>query len=241
MFLGGAVPAEALQDLTRHFIHFSIFLFRLEIIIRAVEVADGMVPLYDAAALLVEMSDVGVIVLGEEVHRAEDVLVSEGRLLIVMVQVIIGAELGVRVENPRVGEKTVDLIRIERDLPVLRDIAEEIIQVKLMIDGLQEEISDIGGRRGGSHRIRGNDLFVKVQFHLHGDSAVFLFLVCFRDLFLCIGEGIFYPLREQFGVLPDAGDIAGGCFLPVPVAHLDEVSGVFRFPVKVKFHSTIIS
>ena len=75
-------------------------------------------------------------------------LVPEGRPLVVVLQMIIRSEFGIGIQDPCVSQEAIDLIGIKCDLRCLGDFLEKFVQFQLMIDRLQEEISDIGGLCG---------------------------------------------------------------------------------------------
>ena len=116
MFFGGAVKPETFQDFSGHIINNSVFGFCFEIIIRTIEVTDRRIPFHNISALLIQPGDVIIVVLVKQVHCPENVLVSERRLLEVVVQMVICAEFGIRFKNSGISEKAIDLVRVKRNL-----------------------------------------------------------------------------------------------------------------------------
>jgi hypothetical protein len=173
MFLGRPIAAETLQNLAGCIVDDVVLVFSFKVIVRAVKVTDGVIPLYDTAALLIQMGNVLVIMGIQDVHRPQNVLVPEGRPLVVVLQMIIRSEFGIGIQDPCVSQEAIDLIGIKCDLRCLGDFLEKFVQFQLMIDRLQEEISDPQRSGNRSHGFRGKNFLVKVYLYLHRDFAFF--------------------------------------------------------------------
>ena len=93
VLLADTVSPESRQYFTGLLVdHFVLFLaFKIEV--RAVVVQHGSVPFHNLPAFFVKPGKVFVMVFFQYVHEPQDMLVSEGRLLVIRVQPVPDGEL----------------------------------------------------------------------------------------------------------------------------------------------------
>ena len=68
-----------------------------KVVIRAVKVADRVVPFVTSQLFLIQMRDVAIIVCAVDIKSSHDMLISELRRFVVMIQMLVCAKLGVRI------------------------------------------------------------------------------------------------------------------------------------------------
>lgn len=85
VFFGRSIFSQPSDHFPGHFIHIVlIFRFRLKIIIRVVAETDRSIPPEDVIAFLEEMTDIFIIMTGQDIHGAHNMHVIEFRLLIII-------------------------------------------------------------------------------------------------------------------------------------------------------------
>lgn len=104
MLLTASVFSEALYEFPGHFINVVIVgRFNLKVEIRTVIITDRAVALYDIIAMLKEMRYVFVIMLLHQIHRSENVPITEIRLFVVAAKVPVSAQFGCGIEYTCTG------------------------------------------------------------------------------------------------------------------------------------------
>ena len=97
-----------------HFIHVIVIRgFDLKVEVGTVIITDRGISFYNRPALLIEMADIGIIMLLHEIHRPEDMDIIKIGGLIIVSQMFQRVELGTGVKDPCAGKETVYQVWIE--------------------------------------------------------------------------------------------------------------------------------
>ena len=102
VLLAHTVFSDPFYDLPGHFIHVIFigrFCFKIEV--GAVVITDGGIPPDYFRACLIQMADVGVVVLFHDVHSPQYMDIVKGWLLIVFRKMQMGAAFRSRLQDPR--------------------------------------------------------------------------------------------------------------------------------------------
>ena len=107
VFLADAELAQAVYDFSGDLIHdILVRLFAFTVEICAVVIKDGGIPFYDGGAVLVEPGQVVIIIVGQQIHKTEDMLVIEIRLFKIRGKPSPSSEFGSGIEDPGIGQET---------------------------------------------------------------------------------------------------------------------------------------
>ena len=94
--------------------------------------------------LFIQMRDVAIMVCSQGYQESHDMLISELRRFIVMIQMLVCAKLGVRIENFAYVRKRFTWfgsnVILESGVTFLKVIC---IKLQLMVDGLKIKVSDV--------------------------------------------------------------------------------------------------
>ena len=129
MLLAYAVFPQPRHDLARHFVHdFFIFLFAFKIEVGTVVIHHGRISFDDVTTVFIQPYKVFAEVLLQDIHKPEDMVVSERWLLIVCSQIVPGGMLGLWVQYPGINKEAGYGIAVISDLPVCSLIFEKLFQ-----------------------------------------------------------------------------------------------------------------
>ena len=169
MFLAAPILAQSFQNLSGNRINVLIvWFFRFKIEIGAVIVHDRSLPGNNIVALLVEPGQIIVIMFLQHIHKPHNMLVGKIRLLIIGIQPIPSTVLGTWIENPRIGQKTIDIIAVVSHLSIRGYLRKELFQIQLPNNVLQKKVSGIDGSRPRRLPVSLSYTFVEItcQFNL---------------------------------------------------------------------------
>ena len=130
VFLADPELAQAVYDFSGDLVHdIIVWLFAFTIEIRAVVIKDGGIPFYDGTAVLVKPGQVVLIIVRQQIHKPEDMLVTEIRLFKIRGKPSPCSEFGGGIQDSGIGQKTGYRITVKGDLSVTCLLSEKFFEL----------------------------------------------------------------------------------------------------------------
>ena len=141
-----------------------------------------------------------------------------------------------RVMRDTTWEIPVNVIAGKGDLPICQYLGKEFIQMQIMVNLLEGEISDIFQPGLGGYIPGSNQLLFEIDLELNFHFAFFDLFIKQPDLLLCVRQGVVCD-GKQLRVLADPFYILSGDLFSVAYALLNEVCGIFCLVVVPELHA----
>ena len=153
-------------------------------------------------------------------------------------EMVIDAELRSGIEDACRRKEPVDEVGIISDLRSARDVLKELPDLQIVIDGLDEEVTDIEVLRFCEDVLRRSGLSGEIDI----DADGCLIGVVFSGISGDLPFGIFQRIvgdPEELAVLSYFFYISSGGLTAHPVAVLDVIGRILKSSVIIKFHKLI--
>ena len=171
--------------------------------------------------------------LAQDVHGAHDMLVIEGRIFKIIMQMENGLKLGARFDETIQDQDTADGGKIKRYPVFGRGLHKKRREVEILVDPVGDEIAGVFGRAQGEGRIRGIELFLQIDGKL--DASDVLFFVEMANIFFGISERI-RMILEELGMFANLGDVLRSNLFSITDTDLNVIGRIAEAFIKIEFH-----